>query len=146
MCMMNDIFRDFLDRFVIVFIDDILIYSKSLDEHVHHIRQVLTRLRQHRLFVKQSKCEFARSSIPFLGHIISHNQLSMDPSKVKAVQDWKPPTSIKELQAFLGLANYYRKFIQHFAITSPLSNLLRKTEGFHWGPDEDKAFEPSNKP
>ncbi|GJP52310.1 hypothetical protein CLOM_g11436 [Closterium sp. NIES-68] len=142
MSIMNDIFRDFLDRFVIVFIDDILIYSKSLDEHVHHIRQVLTRLRQHRLFVKQSKCEFARSSIPFLGHIISHNQLSMDPSKVKAVQDWKPPTSIKELQAFLGLANYYRKFIQHFAaITSPLSNLLRKTEGFHWGPDEDKAFD-----
>ncbi|GJP42438.1 hypothetical protein CLOM_g1996 [Closterium sp. NIES-68] len=136
------IFRDFLDRFVIVFIDDVLIYNKSLDEHVHHIRQVPTRLRQHCLFVKQSKCEFPRSSIPFLGHIISHNQLSMDPSKVKAVQDWKPPTSIKELQAFLGLANYYQKFIQHFAaITSPLSNLLRKTEGFHWGPDENKAFE-----
>ncbi|GJP48265.1 hypothetical protein CLOM_g7563, partial [Closterium sp. NIES-68] len=85
--------------------------------------------------------EFARSSIPFLGHIISHNQLSMDPSKVKSVQYWKPPTSIKELQAFLSLANYYRMFIQHLAITSPLSNLLRKTEGFHWGPDEDKAFE-----
>ncbi|GJP39177.1 hypothetical protein CLOM_g23567 [Closterium sp. NIES-68] len=142
MSMMNDIFRDFLDRFVIVFIDDILIHSKSLDEHFHHIRQVLTRLRQHSLFVKQSKCEFSRSSIPFLGHIISHNQLSMDPSKIKPIQDWKPPTSIKELQAFLGLANYYRKSIQHFAtITSPLSNLLRNTEGFDWGHDKDKAFE-----
>ncbi|GJP34453.1 hypothetical protein CLOM_g18892, partial [Closterium sp. NIES-68] len=84
------VFYDFLDQFVIIFIDDILIYSKSLKEHAEHLRQVFTRLRAHRLFIKHSKCEFAKSSIPFLGHVISHNELAMDPSKLKAVQDWKP--------------------------------------------------------
>ncbi|CAI7849863.1 unnamed protein product, partial [Closterium sp. NIES-54] len=129
MSLMHSVFRDFLDRFVIIFIDDIMIYSKSLKEHVEHLRQVFTRLCEHRLFAKQSKCEFAKPSIPFLGHIISHNQLAMDPSKVKSTREWKEPTSIKEVQAFLGLANYYRKFIRHFAaITSPRSNLLRKSE------------------
>ncbi|CAI7891587.1 unnamed protein product [Closterium sp. NIES-54] len=141
MSLMHSVFRDFLDRFVIIFIDDILIYSKSLKERVEHLRQVFTRLREHSLFAKQSKCEFAKPSIPFLGHIILHNQLAMDPSKVKAIREWKEPTSIKEVQAFLGLANYYRKFIRHFAaITSPLSNLLCKSEPFHWDSDQQTAF------
>ncbi|CAI7863963.1 unnamed protein product [Closterium sp. NIES-54] len=105
MSLMHSVFRDFLDRFVIIFIDDILIYSKSLKEHAEHLRQVFIRLREHRLFAKQSKCEFAKPSIPLLGHIISHNQLAMDPSKVQAIREWKEPTSIKEVQAFLGLAN-----------------------------------------
>ncbi|CAI7729085.1 unnamed protein product [Closterium sp. NIES-53] len=141
MSLMHSVFRDFLDRFVIIFIDDILIYIKSLKEHAEHLRQVFIRLREHRLFAKQSKCEFAKPSIPFLGHIISHNQLAMDPSKVQAIREWKEPTSIKEVQAFLDLANYYRKFIRHFAaITSPLSNLLRKSEPFHWDSDQQTAF------
>ncbi|GJP51437.1 hypothetical protein CLOM_g10600, partial [Closterium sp. NIES-68] len=96
MCLMHNVFRDFLDQFVIIFIDDILIYSKSFKGHAEHLRQVFTRLREHRLFVKHSKCEFAKSSIPFLGHVISHNHLAMDLSKLKAVQDWKPPTAIKD--------------------------------------------------
>ncbi|GJP58710.1 hypothetical protein CLOP_g3005, partial [Closterium sp. NIES-67] len=113
-----------------------------LKEHAEQLRQVFTQLRKHRLFVKQSKCEFAKASIPFLCHAISHNQLVMDPSKLKAVQDWTPPTSMKEVQAFLGLANYYCKFIRHFAaITSPLSNLLRKNEGFHRDSDQKKIFD-----
>ncbi|CAI7885507.1 unnamed protein product [Closterium sp. NIES-53] len=94
MCLMHNIFRDFLDRFVIVFIDDILIFSKSLKEHSEHLRQVLTKLREHRLFATESKCEFAKASIPFLGHIISHNQLSMDPTKIQVVENWQQPTCI----------------------------------------------------
>ncbi|CAI7792914.1 unnamed protein product, partial [Closterium sp. NIES-53] len=141
MCLMHNIFRDFLDRFVIVFIDDILIFSKSLKEHSEHLRQVLTKLHEHRLFAKESKCGFTKASIPFLSHIISHNQLSMDPTKIQVVEYWQQPTCIKDLQAFLGLANYYRKFINHFAaITSPLSNLLRKQQPFHWGPEQEEAF------
>ncbi|CAI7771319.1 unnamed protein product [Closterium sp. NIES-54] len=140
MCLMHNIFRDFLDRFVIVFIDDILIFSKSLKEHSEHLRQVLMKLREHRLFAKESKYEFAKSSIPFLGHIISHNQLAMDPTKIQVVENWKQPTCIKDLQAFLGLANYYRKFINHFAaIISPLSNLLHKQQPFHWGPEQEEG-------
>ncbi|CAI7810655.1 unnamed protein product [Closterium sp. NIES-54] len=136
MCLMHNIFRDFLDRFVIVFIDDILIFRKSLKEHSEHLRQVLMKLREHRLFAKESKCEFAKSSVPFLGHIISHNQLAMDPTKIQVFENWKQPTCIEDLQAFLGLANYYRKFINLFAaITSPLSNLLRKQQPFHLGPE-----------
>ncbi|CAI5485184.1 unnamed protein product [Closterium sp. Yama58-4] len=140
-CLTHNIFRDFLDRFVIVFVDDILIFSKSLRQHSEHLRQVLMKLREHRLFAKESKCEFANSSIPFLFHIISHNQLAMDPTKIQVVENWKQPTCIKDLQAFLGLANYYCKFINHFAaITSPLSSLLRKQQPFHWGPGQEEAF------
>ncbi|CAI5485183.1 unnamed protein product [Closterium sp. Yama58-4] len=117
---------------------NILIFSKSLRQHSEHLRQVLMKLREHRLFAKESKCEFANSSIPFLFHIISHNQLAMDPTKIQVVENWKQPTCIKDLQAFLGLANYYCKFINHFAaITSPLSSLLGD-------PDRKKLSPPSN--
>ncbi|GJP63969.1 hypothetical protein CLOP_g20992 [Closterium sp. NIES-67] len=96
----------------------------------------------HRIFVEHRNCEFAKSSIPFLGHVIEHNQLPMDPSKLKAVRDWKPPTSMKDVQAFLGLANYYHKFTRHFAaITFPLSDLLRKNEGLNWDNDQQIAFD-----
>jgi hypothetical protein len=106
---------DELDKFVVVFIDDILIYSKNKAEHAKHLRIVLQRLRDHKLYAKFSKCEFWLDSVKFLGHTISQEGISMDPSKVHEVMDWKPPKSVYQIRSFLGLAGYYRRFIPDFA-------------------------------
>ncbi|CAI7781216.1 unnamed protein product [Closterium sp. NIES-53] len=141
MGLMNDIFRPFLDRFVIVFLDDILIFSKSLEEHAQHLRIVLDTLRQHRLYAKLSKCTFARSSIGFLGHVISTNGIAMDPAKVQCLADWPAPRTIAELQSFIGLAKYYRKFIFNFShICAPLTDLFRQGAVFQWGLPQQTAF------
>ncbi|CAI7757487.1 unnamed protein product [Closterium sp. NIES-54] len=141
MGLMNDIFRPFLDRFVIVFLDDILIFSKSLEEHAQHLRIVLDTLRQHRLFAKLSKCTFARSSIGFLGHVISTKGIAMDPAKVQCLADWPAPRTIAELQSFIGLAKYYRKFIFNFShICAPLTDLFRQGAVFQWGLPQQTAF------
>jgi hypothetical protein len=103
-----------LDKFVVVFIDDILIYSKSEAEHADHLRIVLQQLRDHKLYAKFSKCEFWLDSVKFLGHTISKNGISMDPSKVKEVMDWKPPKSVHQIRSFLGLGGNYRRFIPDF--------------------------------
>jgi len=109
--LMNDILRPYLRRFVLVFFDDILIYSQSMAEHLGHVRTVLTLLQQHRLFVKKSKCAFGSSSIAYLGHVISANGVAMDPAKVQAVEDWPVQRSAQAVRGFLGLAGYYRKFV-----------------------------------
>ena len=111
MDLMNRIFRPFLDQFVIVFIDDILIYSRSEAEHEQHLGLVLQTLRDHQLFGKFSKCEFWLQEVRFLGHVISKDGIAVDPSKVEAVLDWQAPTTVTEIRSFLGLAGYYRKFI-----------------------------------
>ena len=108
---MNSVFLPELDKFVVVFIDDILIYSKTGAEHAEHLKIVLQCLREHKLYAKLSKCEFWLKSVKFLCHTISEEGISVDPAKVQEVLDWKPPTSVHQIRSFLGLAGYYRRFI-----------------------------------
>jgi hypothetical protein len=127
MYLMNSVFMTELDKFVVVFIDDILIYSKNEKEHAKHLRIVLQRLRDHKLYANFSKCEFWLNSVKFLGHTISKDGISIDPSKVQEVMDWKPPKSVHQIRSFLGLAGYYRRFIPDFSrITKPMTELLKK--------------------
>ena len=138
--LMNDILRAYLRRFVLVFFDDILIYSTSWADHLRHLRVVFDLLRQHRLFVKRSKCSFGVDSVAYLGHIISASGVAMDPAKVHTIHDWPRPRSARAVRGFLGLAGYYRKFIHNYgAIAAPLTALLKK-EGFAWNPDAETAF------
>jgi hypothetical protein len=124
---MNSVFMPELDKFVVVFIDDILIYSKTLEDHARHLQVVLQWLRDHHLYAKFSKCEFWLDTVKFLGHTISKDGISVDPSKVQEVMDWKPPTSVHQIRSFLGLAGYYRRFIPDFSrIAKPMIELLKK--------------------
>jgi hypothetical protein len=109
--LMNSVFMPELDKFVVVFIDDILIYSKNKEEHAKHLRIVLTRLREHQLYAKFSKCTFWLEEIQFLGHVLSTKGIVVDPSKVKDILEWNSPTTIHHVRSFLGLAGYYRRFI-----------------------------------
>jgi len=139
--LMNDVLRPFLRRFVLVFFDDILIYSGSWAEHLRHLRVVLAELRRHQLFVKRSKCAFGETSVSYLGHIISASGVAMDPAKVQAISDWPVPRSTRAVWGFLGLAGYYRKFVHNYgAVAAPLTALLKK-EGFSWSDDAAAAFD-----
>ena len=125
MYLMNSVFMPELDKFVVVFIDDILIYSKNEADHAEHLRIVLSRLREHKLYAKSSKCEFWLSKVPFLGHILSKDGIFVDPSKVQEVMDWKALTLVHEVWSFLGLAGYYRHFIPDFSkIAMPIVGYL----------------------
>ncbi|XP_070015729.1 uncharacterized protein [Nicotiana sylvestris] len=133
MDLMNRVFKPFLDRFVIVFIDDILIYSRSQGEHEDYLRTVLQTLREHRLYAKFSKCEFCLDSVSFMGHVVSKNGIMVDPKKTEAVQKWPILTSPTEIRSFLGLADYYRHFVQDFSrIAAPLTKLTQKNTKFRW--------------
>jgi hypothetical protein len=138
--LMNDIFREWLDDFVVVYIDDILIYSGSLEERAEHLRKVFQRLRENKLYAKLEKCKFGVMEVDFLGHRIIQEGLKMDDHKVKAILDWESPKSVP---AFLGLASFYRKLIKNFAkIAASLTNLLKKSaETYEWDGVCDKAFE-----
>jgi hypothetical protein len=141
MYLMNSVFMTELDKFVVVFIDDILIYSKSDKDHANHLRVVLQHLRDHKLYAKFSKCEFWLKSVKFLGHTISQDGISVDPSKVQEVMDWKPPKSVHQIRSFLGLAGYYRRFIPDFSrIAKPMTELLKKGVKFVWSEACEKAF------
>jgi hypothetical protein len=133
MYLMNSVFILELDKFVVVFIDDILVYSKNEDEHTEHLHIVLQRLRDHRLYAKLSKCAFWLREIKFLGHTISQDGISVDPEKVQEVMDWKPPTTLRQIRSFLGLAGYYRRFIPDFSrIAKPMTELLKKGVKYEW--------------
>ena len=141
MHLMHSIFREQLDDFIVIFLDDILVYSRDLSSHVAHVRKTFEILRQHSLFAKVSKCEFFRSSVHYLGHVVSEQGLSPDPAKVQAVANWKVPMNVSEIRSFLGLAGYYRRFIKNFArIAAPLTNLTRKNHPFAWSLREGEAF------
>ncbi|KAD6454523.1 hypothetical protein E3N88_09229 [Mikania micrantha] len=141
MDLMNRVCRPMLDRSVIVFIDDILIYSKNEGDHACHLREVLETLRKEKLYAKFSKCAFWLREVQFLGHVVCADGILVDPSKVQAVMKWSPPKTPTEIRSFLGLAGYYRRFIQDFArIASPLTKLTRKDVKFVWGDDQEKAF------
>ncbi|GJY74870.1 putative reverse transcriptase domain-containing protein [Tanacetum coccineum] len=142
MDLMNRVFHEFLDKFVIVFIDDILVFSKSKEEHEEHLRTVLQILRQEKLYAKFSKCEFWLSKVAFLGHIVSAEGITMDPAKVEAITKWPRPTFVTEVRSFLGLAGYYRRFIEGFSrLALPLTKLMRKGEKFVWNEEREKSFE-----
>jgi len=127
MCLMNSVFMPEMDKFVVVFIDDILIYSKNEEEHEQHLRIVLQRLRDHHFCAKFSKCKFWLDRVKFLGHTISSDGILVDPTMVQKVMDWESPTSVHQICSFLGLAGYYRRFIPDFSkIAKPMTELLKK--------------------
>ena len=127
MDLMNKVFHPYLDQFVVVFIDDILVYSKDAQEHEHHLRIVLQILRENKLFAQLSKCDFQLKEVSFLGHIVFDEGIRVDPMKIKAIMNWKPPRNVTEVRSFLGLAGYYRRFVQLFSvIASSLTRLLRE--------------------
>jgi hypothetical protein len=133
MNLMNKVFMEYLDRFVMVFFDDILIYSKSDSDHEENMRLVLQKLRDNQLYAKYSKCEFWIDKVPFLGHIISNGGISVDPAKVKEIVEWSIPSTVTEIRSFLGLAGYYRRFIKGFSkIAKPITSLLEKEREFKW--------------
>jgi transposase InsO family protein len=141
MHLMQSIFGPHLDHFVIVFLDDILIYSKTLAEHRRHVRMVLELLRRNQLYAKRSKCEFFKQSISFLGHVISGEGISMEQDKVKAIEDWPTPTGVAAVRSFLGLAGYYRRFVKDFSrIAMPLTGLLRTEVKFQWNESQQQSF------
>ena len=127
MSMINKVFMGYLDKFVVVFIDDIMVYSKNEEEHKEHLRLVLEKLREHQLYAKFSKCEFWLKEVGFLGHVISGEGIAVDPTKIQSVTEWLEPSSVSEIRSFLGLAGYYRRFIENFSkIAKPMTELLKK--------------------
>jgi hypothetical protein len=142
MYLMNSVFMDYLDKFVVVFIDDILIYSQNEQEHEEHLRKVLQRLRDCQLYAKLSKCEFWTSDVLFLGHIINRDGLAVDPKKVAAILDWKAPKDVRGIKSFIGMAGYYWRFIEGFSkIARPMIALLAKKVEFKWTPACQESFE-----
>jgi hypothetical protein len=133
MNLMNKVFMEYLDRFVVVFIDNILIYSNSDSDHEEHLRLVLQKLRDNQLYAKYSKCEFWIDEVPFLGHIISNGGISVDPAKVKEIVEWSIPSTVTEIRSFLGVAGYYQRFIEGFSkIAKPMTSPLEKGREFKW--------------
>jgi len=142
MYLMNSVFMPELDKFVVVFIDDILIYSKSKEEHVEHLCIVLSRLREHQLYAKFSKFEFWLDEVPFLGHVLSAEGVVVDPGKVRDILSWKPLISMHQVHRFLGMLGYYRRFIPVFSkISKPITELLKNQTKFVWSPKCNEAFE-----
>lgn len=140
--LMNKLFHPFLDQFVVIYLDDIVIYSSSIEEHLDHLRKVFQILRENNLFVKREKCSFAQPQVKFLGHTISQRHIRMDNHKVTTIRDWEAPTKVTELRSFLGLANYYRRFILGYStIAAPLTDLLKKDHSWEWTELCKRAFE-----
>jgi hypothetical protein len=139
-CVMNSVFAPYLRKFVIVFLDDILVYSSSWSEHLQHLQLILQTLRDSQFYAKKSKCNFGLNNIQYLGHIISDAGVSTDPEKTAAMENWPIPTTASELRGFLGLTGYYRKFVRNYGlITKPLTQLLTK-KGFEWTTEATAAF------
>jgi hypothetical protein len=146
MNLMNKVFMKFLDKFVVVFIDDILVYSKTKEEDTEHLRLVLGTLREHQLYAKFSKCEFWLKEVGFLGHVLSAGGVSIDPSKITSIMERKAPTNLTKVRAFLGLARYYRKFVEGFSsIARPLTQLLKKDKKFEWTDKCEQSFQELKK-
>ena len=121
---MNRVFKPYIDRFIIIFIDDILIYSRSDEEHNHHLILTLDILRRNKLYGKMSKCEFYVSHIQYLGHIILASGISIDPKKIEAIMSWSTPTNMTKVRSFMGLEGYYRRLVQNFSkIANPITSL-----------------------
>jgi hypothetical protein len=141
-CLMNGVFREYLDKFVIIFLDDILIYSKLVEDHEHHLRMVLQVLREHQLYAKLRTCSFYQKQIHYLGHIISKDGIAVDPEKIEAIREWSTPKNVTEARSFMGLAGNYIIFIEGFSnISHPITSLQRKGVKFQWTLDCKKSFQ-----
>jgi len=139
--LVNDVLRDMLNRFIFVYLNDILIFSPDPLTHQQHVRQVLQRLLENKLYVKAEKCEFHVYTVSFLGYVIAQGELRMDPAKIAAVSEWPVPTNRKELQRFLGFANFYRLFIRSYSrLAAPLTALTSTATTFHWSSEAESAF------
>ncbi|GJZ88095.1 transposon ty3-G gag-pol polyprotein [Tanacetum coccineum] len=144
-CLMNDLFRPYLRKFILVFLDDILIYSKTLEEHMDHLHVVLGILEANQLFAKASKCCFGVTQVNYLGHVISSDGVAVESDKIQTVLSWPTPTNAKGVRGFLGLVGYYRKFIKGFGgIATPLHRLVVKAP-FQWDESTNQAFEDLKK-
>ena len=141
--MMNDYFQDYLDEgWVIIYMDDILIFSKDLAEHQERTQKILQHLQKHDLYLKAKKCKFDVQEVEFLGLIVRPNQLSMDPTKLAGIKDWPAPTNVKGVQSFLGFGNFYRRFIGHFtSLARPLNDLTKKDTPFAWMKECQEVFD-----
>ena len=138
---MNRVFHPYLDSFMVVFIDDILVYSKTREEHEEHLRIMLQTLKDWQLYAQLSKCEFWLEKVSFLGHVISQGGIAVDPSKIEVVLKWESPKSVFEIKSFLGLARYYRRFIEGFSMLAlPLTKLTRKGQAFVWDTQCEHSF------
>ena len=141
MRLMNSILYPYLDKFVIVFLDDILIYSKNLKEHEEHLKLVLKQLRKHQLYAKVSKCEFFKRQLEYLGHEVSSEGIKVSPAKIEAIKSWPIPRTVRQVRSFVGLANFYRKFIKGFSeIAKPLTELTKKDVPFNWKDEQNEAM------
>jgi hypothetical protein len=142
MCLMNNVLNKFLDKFVLVFIDDILIYSKNREEHEEHLRLVLQVLREHQLYAKFSKCDFFQKQIHYLGHVISEEGVAVDPDKIRSIMEWPTPKDVSDIRSFMGLARYYRIFIKGFSkIGCPITALQKKGAKFTWTQECEERFQ-----
>ncbi|XP_018624498.1 uncharacterized mitochondrial protein AtMg00860-like [Nicotiana tomentosiformis] len=139
--LMNQVFQEYIDEFVVVYLDDIVVNSQTLEEHLEHLRKVLAQLWEHELYAKLSKCSFAQKQIDFLGYVIKECGIKIDQQKIQAITYWSPPKDIHTLRSFLGLCNLYRPFMKnHFLIGVPLIELLKMATPWDWGPRRAEAF------
>ena len=131
MNLMNDLLQDYLDEFILVFLDDILVYSRSMEEHAEHLRKLLQCLWEQRLYAKASKCDIARTTVDFLGQHVTPAGMSPQEQKLKAVREWETPRDIRGVRSFLGFTNYYQCYIHHYAdLVNPLMDLTKKDVGY----------------
>ena len=138
----TNVLREYIDVTCVIYLDDILIFSKREEEHTKHVKQVLAKLQEAKLDVKLSKCQFSVEKTEFLGYIIEPGEITTDPRKVRAIVEWDTPRNIKDVQSFLGFANFYRRFIKEYSKTvEPLTSLTHKDKKLVWNPKAQKAFE-----
>ena len=141
MRIMNHVMHPFIGKFMVVYFDDILVYSRHLDDHVEHLRQVLNILRKEKLYANMKKCDFCKDELVFLGFVISAAGIKVDKSKVQAIQEWPKPTSITQVRSFHGLASFYRRFVKDFStIAAPLIEVIKMNVGLKWGEAQEKSF------
>ncbi|CAB5195545.1 unnamed protein product [Rhizophagus irregularis] len=140
--LMDEILEEYINDFVVVYIDDIMIYSENLKDHMEHVEKVLKKLQENNLIIKLKKCRFLERNIEFLGHIVGNDGLRPDDKKIEKIKEMKAPTTVKEVRSFLGLCSYYRKFVKNFSkIARPISDLRKKGIPFIWGREQQEAFE-----
>ena len=138
----NQVLRAFIAKFVVVYFDDILIYSKDLNQHVAHLKSVLDVLRTEKLYANLKKCTFCTDKLVFLGFVVSAEGIQVDEEKVRAIREWPSPTSVGNVRSFHGLASFYRRFVKDFSsIAAPLTEVIKKDIGFRWGEEQEKAFQ-----
>nr|CAD1821362.1 unnamed protein product [Ananas comosus var. bracteatus] len=141
MRLMNDVLRPFLDNFVVVYLDDILIYSQSWEEHLAHVKKVFMLLEEHQLRLNPKKCEYGKQSLVYLKFVVGGGELQIDPNKVRAIKEWPRPKNIKEVRSFIGACQYVRKFIRQFyVLTAPLHTLTKANQKFEWSSKYEDTF------